>query len=700
MVAKVDDDKENGQNRRFGRLADLYHRVAPRPHPVSISPCFVGVAAAVYGTLHFVAPTTFLPGGAPFAALLIWLSAVICADIAAWLRLPRVVGMLLGGLLLENVPNSPVAAFPPDWGSAMRAGGLATIYLRCGLVLEWHTMRQYHVPAIKLALVPGLVEMCFDAGLAVAVFGMPPLLAFTMGSLLQAVGPALLVPLLFTFQQQRLGTHEGVPQSGIVSASFDDIVAITWYSVFSCLAVTGQGNLGWQIARGPVQVLIGVFFGGVFGFILALTRVWDTPTKRMLASYFSCLFIMFLLDHFNMLSGGALGALSLGMVAAALWRAGAPAHPLLSLGPAGAFADELDAAVAQVFDWLAEPLIFGTIGAAINFRTLPAGVVGRAVLIVTTGLIVRCIATFLCMWGSGRPGDPPYTWRSRLFFAIAWTPKATVQAALSGAVLHSIRLLKADAPDFEQWLDWGRQIQATGVVCILICATLGTMATELLGPRLLDKAPNAEDEKELMAEVAAREELDALSHPRQSFAATPRSLVMQYMSLASVLKASLHGGTSGGGGGTGGGGTGGGAAQGASGGGGRASGDGAPGSAAAAAVAARRQLHRRVSGVGHFSTEEALQAMERIEGLLHERAHRQAISVRRALEIESVALDHTHAHAHSPAAAGAAGAGAGGFGGPAGLLQRARSALPSLPSGRRLGSGRSAGRPAATAEEP
>jgi hypothetical protein len=28
--------------------------------------------------------------------------------------------------------------------------------------------------------------MCYDAGLAIAIFGMPPLLAFTMGSLLQA----------------------------------------------------------------------------------------------------------------------------------------------------------------------------------------------------------------------------------------------------------------------------------------------------------------------------------------------------------------------------------------------------------------------------------------------------------------------------------------------------------------------------------
>jgi hypothetical protein len=49
--------------------------------------------------------------------------------------------MLLGGLLLENVPDSPIAAFPSIWGSQMRAAGLATIYLRCGLVLEWQVGR-------------------------------------------------------------------------------------------------------------------------------------------------------------------------------------------------------------------------------------------------------------------------------------------------------------------------------------------------------------------------------------------------------------------------------------------------------------------------------------------------------------------------------------------------------------------------------
>lgn len=42
------------------------------------------------------------------------------------------------------------------------------------------------------------------------------------------------------------------------------------------------------------------------------------------------------------------------------------------------------------------------------------------------GLVVRIITTFLSMSGFG------YTTHEKLFYAIAWTPKATVQAALSG----------------------------------------------------------------------------------------------------------------------------------------------------------------------------------------------------------------------------------------------------------------------------
>lgn len=45
--------------------------------------------------------------------------------------------MLAAGILLANMPGAPIAAFPKKWGVQMRAAALATIFLRCGLELEF-----------------------------------------------------------------------------------------------------------------------------------------------------------------------------------------------------------------------------------------------------------------------------------------------------------------------------------------------------------------------------------------------------------------------------------------------------------------------------------------------------------------------------------------------------------------------------------
>lgn len=80
--------------------------------------------------------SVFLPGHAAWCTLLLWTSAQIGGFIAYQLRLPRVIGMLCAGLLMRNIPWSAVDAFPPRWGTQMRAAALGTIFLRCGLELD------------------------------------------------------------------------------------------------------------------------------------------------------------------------------------------------------------------------------------------------------------------------------------------------------------------------------------------------------------------------------------------------------------------------------------------------------------------------------------------------------------------------------------------------------------------------------------
>ena len=89
--------------------------------------------------------------------------------------------------------------------------------------------------------------------------------------------------------------------------------------------------------------------------------------------------------------------------------------------------------IAVFWNWVWEPMLFVTIGNSIDFSTLNGGIIPRSIIIVVTGVILRTMVTYVVMSGFG------YTWQEKLFYALAWTPKATVQAALSGACCRTVQ---------------------------------------------------------------------------------------------------------------------------------------------------------------------------------------------------------------------------------------------------------------------
>jgi NhaP-type Na+/H+ or K+/H+ antiporter len=85
-------------------------------------------------------------------------------------------------------------------------------------------------------------------------------------------------------------------------------------------------------------------------------------------------------------------------------------------------------------------------------------------------------------------GRRRYNWKEQLFFAVAWTPKATVQASLSAVPLALINRTMVNDPNYEQWVHWAEDLLATGIFAIIICATLGTLFVFWFAPVLLDKS--------------------------------------------------------------------------------------------------------------------------------------------------------------------------------------------------------------------
>ena len=307
-----------------------------------------------------------------------WASSLIGALIAHQLYLPRVIGMLGAGILLQNVPWAAINAFPKAWGTQMRAAALATIFLRCGLELDIGTMRRFKYPAIRLALIPGMAEALFDAGLGVALFGMSYTLGLCMGFILKAVGPGLVVPAMFRLQKAQMGTDQGIPSTVVISASFDDVIAITGFAIFSTIAIQqetsadeSESRAAWAIAQGPAQVVFGIVGGILAGYIVGATKVWNTSLKRFVALFGAGMLLMFFLEYFKLLSGGALGALFTGLVASNLWERGAPAWA--SLGASLNYSPECERTMSVIWRWVMEPILFVTVGASLDFAALPAG---------------------------------------------------------------------------------------------------------------------------------------------------------------------------------------------------------------------------------------------------------------------------------------------------------------------------------------
>lgn len=80
---------------------------------------------------------------------------------------------------------------------------------------------------MRLTACPGIAEAVVVCGMAVALFGMPVPLGLTLGFILAAVSPAVVVTGMFDLQTRGYGVRKGIPSIVVAAASFDDVLAIT-----------------------------------------------------------------------------------------------------------------------------------------------------------------------------------------------------------------------------------------------------------------------------------------------------------------------------------------------------------------------------------------------------------------------------------------------------------------------------------------
>ena len=369
-------------------------------------------------------------------------------------RLPSLLGMLATGMVLGpyvlNLLDGSILGISPE----LRKIALIIILTRAGLGLDTSGLKKLGRPAVLMCFVPASFELLGVLSLAPKLMGLTVLEAAILGAVLAAVSPAVVVPRMVRLMDEGYGVKQGIPQLILAGASVDDVYVIVLFSTFVGM-MQGESASLLSFVNIPVSILLGMAVGLAVGFLLAFffAKVHIRDTAKVLI----ILSISFLLV-------AAENALTTAITFSALI-----AIMFIGIGlqkKREVVAKRLSVKYGKL--WVAaEVFLFVLVGATVNIGYL--GKVGaKALLLIVGALVFRMLGVFVCLLGTS------LSKKERLFAMMAYTPKATVQAAIGGIPL---------ALGFA----CGDTVLTVAVLAIVLTAPLGAFAMDLSYKRLLKK---------------------------------------------------------------------------------------------------------------------------------------------------------------------------------------------------------------------
>lgn len=390
----------------------------------------------------------------------IFLVGLFMAAICQRLKLPRIIGMLITGIVLGpyvlDLLDPSILSISAD----LRQMALIIILLKAGLSLNLADLKRVGRPAIMMSCVPASCEILAFFLFAPGILGVTRIEAAVMGAVLGAVSPAVVVPRMVQLMDSKYGTDKSIPQLILVGASCDDIFVIVLFSTFLGMAQGGHANL-MDFINIPVSIVLGIALGAITEYLLSLffeTAYTHNHCVRNSMKVIVVLGVSFLLMAIetwlkeSISVSGLLAVVSMACV--------------LKIKSVTFVSKRLSEKFGKL--WLAaEVLLFVLVGAAVDIRyTLNAGI--AAILMIFLALIFRSAGVALCLVGT------PLTWKERLFCMIAYLPKATVQAAIGSVPLAA-------------GLACGKIVLSVAVMAIVTAAPVGAFGMDVLYKKLLNR---------------------------------------------------------------------------------------------------------------------------------------------------------------------------------------------------------------------
>ena len=391
---------------------------------------------------------------------LIFLVGLAMAAICQRLKLPRIIGMLLTGILLGPYALNWLDESILGISSQLRQIALIIILIKAGLSLNLADLKKVGRPAVMMAYVPASFEILAYVLFAPAILGVSRVEAAVMGTVLGAVSPAVVVPRMVQLMETQYGTKKSIPQMILAGASCDDIFVIVLFSTFSSMAQGGSVQV-MDFVNIPISIVLGVALGAVAGYLLGGFFETAYAHKHYVRNSMKVIVVLGVAFLLMAIETWAKGIVSISGLLAVVAMA-----CVLKLRSTTFVSKRLSEKFGKL--WLAaEVLLFVLVGAAVDIRyTMNAGIV--AVVMIGIALLFRAVGVMLCMVGT------QLNVKERLFCIIAYLPKATVQAAI-GSVPMAMGLV------------CGQIVLSVAVLAILITAPLGAIGMDVSYQKLLEK---------------------------------------------------------------------------------------------------------------------------------------------------------------------------------------------------------------------
>lgn len=370
------------------------------------------------------------------------------------IKLPSLLGMLITGIVLGpyvlNLLDDSILGISAE----LRKIALIIILTRAGLGLDLSGLKKIGRPAVLMCFVPASFELIGMILLAPKLMGLTVLEAAIMGAVLAAVSPAVVVPRMVKLMDEGYGVNEGIPQLILAGASVDDVYVIVLFSTFVGM-MQGEGASILKFVNIPLSIFLGIAIGLLIGVLLAyfFKKMHIRDTSKVLI-ILSISFLLVVMED----------KLSTPITFSALI-----AIMFIGIGlqkKRETVAKRLSVKYGKL--WVAaEVFLFVLVGATVNIGYL--GKVGVKALIVIIGaLVFRMFGVFVCLLGTSLKR------KERLFTMLAYTPKATVQAAIGGIPL----VLGFTCGDL---------VLTVAVLAIVLTAPLGAFAIDLSYKKLLNR---------------------------------------------------------------------------------------------------------------------------------------------------------------------------------------------------------------------